>query len=103
MINEVTSDNSDNPELTSNLPAALYTALNTAPNSRSDLVELYNKGDQAVDITGWKQADSEGREPSRQTSRAASSTSTATRSRASRRTGTASSSRRRGSAAAATP
>ena len=58
MINEVTSDNSDNPELTSKLPPALYTALNTAPNAASDLVELYNKGDQAVDITGWKQIDS---------------------------------------------
>ncbi len=58
VINEVTSDNSDNPELTSKLPPALYTALNTAPNSASDLVELYNKGDQAVDITGWKQIDS---------------------------------------------
>lgn len=58
VINEVTSDNSDNPELTSHLPAALLSALNTAPNSASDLVELYNKGDEAVDITGWKQIDS---------------------------------------------
>ena len=58
VINEVTSDNSDNPELTTKLPAALAAALNTAPNSASDLVELYNKGDQAVDITGWKQIDS---------------------------------------------
>jgi hypothetical protein len=58
VINEVTSDNNDNPQLTSTLPPALDAALNTAPNSASDLVELYNKGDQAVDITGWKQTDS---------------------------------------------
>ncbi|HTR70061.1 MAG TPA: lamin tail domain-containing protein [Mycobacteriales bacterium] len=58
VINEVTSDNNDNSQLTSNLPPALYAALNTSPNSASDLVELYNKGDQAVDITGWKQIDS---------------------------------------------
>ncbi|HWA65850.1 MAG TPA: lamin tail domain-containing protein, partial [Mycobacteriales bacterium] len=60
VINEVTSDNSDNTELTSKLPSALLTALNTAPNSASDLVELYNKGTEPVDITGWKQADSHG-------------------------------------------
>jgi hypothetical protein len=58
VINEVTSDNNNNPELTSKLPPALYAALNAAPNSASDLVELYNKGAQAVDITGWKQIDS---------------------------------------------
>jgi hypothetical protein len=58
VINEISADNSDNPELTSHLPAALYAALNTAPNAASDLVELYNKGSQAVDIRGWKQIDS---------------------------------------------
>jgi hypothetical protein len=58
VINEVTSDNSDNSELTSNLTPSLETALSTSPNSASDLVELYNKGDQDVDITGWKQIDS---------------------------------------------
>ncbi len=60
VINEVTSDNEDNPELTGHLPAALYTALNTAPNLARDLVEIYNKGNQAVDISGWMQADSGG-------------------------------------------
>jgi hypothetical protein len=60
VINEVTSDNNDNTELTSKLPPALYAALNTAPNSASDLVELYNTGTEDVDITGWKQADSHG-------------------------------------------
>lgn len=60
VINEVTSDNEDNPELTTHLPAALATALNVSPNLSRDLVEIYNKGSQAVDITGWKQADSGG-------------------------------------------
>lgn len=60
VINEVTSDNDDNSQLTSRLPAALLAALNTAPSAARDLVEVYNKGDQAVDITGWKQTDSHG-------------------------------------------
>ncbi len=55
VINEVTSDNNDNAQLTANLPTGLDTALGAAA---ADLVELYNTGDQAVDITGWKQADS---------------------------------------------
>jgi hypothetical protein len=58
VINEVTSDNNDNPQLTGKLAPALFAALGTAPNSAADLVELYNKGAQAVDITGWKQTDS---------------------------------------------
>ena len=58
VINEVTSDNSDDPELTSKLPAALFASLNSAPNSAADLVELHNWSGQAVDITGWKQTDS---------------------------------------------
>jgi len=58
VINEVTSDNSDNTELTDGLPPALLTALAASPNDASDLIELYNKGDEAVDITGWKQTDS---------------------------------------------
>lgn len=57
VINEITADNEDNPQLTDSLPPALLTALSTAGDAR-DLVELYNKGDQAVDITGWKQTDS---------------------------------------------
>jgi hypothetical protein len=59
VINEITSDNDDNPQLTDTLAPALLAALNTAGKAR-DLVELYNKGDQAVDITGWKQIDSGG-------------------------------------------
>ena len=60
VINEVTSDNDDNHQLTSHLAPALLTALSTSPNAARDLVEIYNKGSQSVDITGWKQTDSHG-------------------------------------------
>ncbi|GAB4009626.1 hypothetical protein GCM10028772_27070 [Nocardioides ultimimeridianus] len=60
VINEITSDNEDNAELTGHLPPALYAALSTTPNLARDLVEIANNGDQAVDITGWRQSDSHG-------------------------------------------